>query len=408
MKITKPAIKSTLFLLGFIASATVASAGSITRFFPAAPPGQAQPAAETGWRIQWNVLSAGNHGYGGSAVLEFERIEFMRGYRDDGSEDWHTLLTNLAMAEMYVPYNDGSEIWDITGFFFPFTPAKAAYLPSFALIDGGLAADGVVLWEVRDDNVRYMDNNDNDRVRRGQSLRLWATLSAGNYRYVLSYSFLDDGTIRVRAAGTAENLADVPVNDDSGVHIHMPAWRMEFDLGGAADLTVEVVERFADLANGGATTLARPFNGNVEGGERWEPEKFTTLKVTNPRILNRHQPPLPISYSLMPWRQGSTRTSRSYTDFDFWVSRTVPDNPRRRLLLPELRFIDVPDKVSNPERITGEAVVIWHKAGLQHVPRTEDFGLEDWSAADGVALAMSAGFDLVPRNFWGRTPLHSR
>lgn len=382
--------------------------GSITQYFPAAAAGQPQPAPESGWRIHWNVLKTGSHGYGGSAVLEFDRIEFMRGYADDGSEDWHTVLTNLAMAEMYVPYNDGEEIWDITGYSFSHTGTKSSYLPNSGIIEGGLDSGGVVIWELRDDNVRYMDNNDSDRVRRGQTLRLWATLSAGNYRYILSYSFVDDGTIRVRAAGTAENLQDVPVTDNSGVHVHMPAWRMEFDLGGPSNLTVEVVERLADLVSGGASIRARPFNGGFEGGEIWEPDKFTTLKITNPAILNRHQPPLPISYTLAPRRTGSTRTQRPYTKFDFWVSRTRPDSAYRRALAPELRFIDVPDKVSNPESIVREPVVVWYKSGLHHIPRTEDFGPTGWAAGDGVALVMGVGFDLVPRNFWHRTPLHSR
>ncbi len=183
---------------------------------------------------------------------------------------------------------------------------------------------------------------------------------------------------------------------------------MEFDLGGPSDLRVDVVERFADLTNGGATVQARLFNSGLEGGELWEPERFTTLKITNPKVLNRHDPPLPISYSIVPWRRGSARTTRAYTAFDFWVSRVLPDSPRRQAVAPELRFIDIPDKTGNPEPIDGESVVIWHKAGLHHIPRTEDFGPSDWFAGDGVALAMSAGFDVVPRNFWHRTPLHTR
>src|SRR5438105_2638368 len=70
-----------------------------------------------------------------------------------------------------------------------------------------------------------------DQARRGQRLDLWATLSAANYRYIMRYSFHDDGTIQARVAGTSQNLRSVPVGDETGMHVHQAAWRMEFDLG---------------------------------------------------------------------------------------------------------------------------------------------------------------------------------
>lgn len=34
----------------------------LTQFFPAVPAGQVAPEAESGWRISWDVLRAGEHG----------------------------------------------------------------------------------------------------------------------------------------------------------------------------------------------------------------------------------------------------------------------------------------------------------------------------------------------------------
>ena len=335
-------------------------AASLKKTFPAVPPGNAPVPAETGWKIEWEVLEAGTHDYGGSAVMEISKAEFMRGYKPDGSEDWVVVLDNLAMAEMYVPYNDGREIFDITGYSFDLVKAKSSYRPPHGAIDSGIASDGYVVWELRDDGVRYMDNNNSDYVRRGQLLSLWCTLSAGNYRYVILYEFKDDGTVRIRVGGTAENLRDVAVGTNRGVHMHMAGWRLQFDLGGPADLRVHIVERQDDLVNKNAVLKESEFKSGFEGGVRWEPTRFTSLRISNPKIYNTHTPPLPIGYSLLPLRRGKTRTWRPFTEYDFWVTKQTPSAMNRKP--PELRYIDVPSNVQNPEKITGKPVVIWHSA----------------------------------------------
>jgi hypothetical protein len=354
---------------------------------------------ETGWRIRYEILPPGTHGYGGAAVWEIGSVEFMRGYTATGEPDWIKVLASLAMVEMYVAYYDGYEVWDVAGLS-TFVAASADALPRAGVIGSTLPADGVVVAEVVDDHARWMSVD--NRVRRGEALELWATLAAANYRYLMRYSFHDDGTIRVRVGATGQNLHSVPVGDDAGVHVHLAAWRMEFDLGGAGTTAVHVVERIADPASAGARLDHRPFNKGLEGGETWNPERFTTLMVESTLVDDRHVPAHRIGYKMVHPRTGSARTHRPYTQRDVWATLvTGPEGSPDRL-----RFIDLPSYVDDPRPLDGQPVAIWTTSAMHHVPRTEDFGPVGYDTYGGLALTMWAGFDLMPHNLWDKTPLY--
>ena len=66
-------------------------------------------------------------------------------------------------------------------------------------------------------------------VRRGQELVLWSVLDAGNYNYVIEWSFRDDGSISGRAGSTGPKLGGP--NDKRG-HMHNFSWRIDIDLTG--------------------------------------------------------------------------------------------------------------------------------------------------------------------------------
>jgi len=373
------------------------SATEVTQFFPAVAPGQTPPQPESGWRIKYEILPAGSHTYGSSAVWELQSVEFMRGYKS-GQPDWIRILDNLVLAEMYVPYYDGTEIFDIGGsYFFNFVNANSSYIPSRGVISGEVLSDGIVAAEVADDHLRWMDTS--NQVRRGQVLELWATLDAANYRYIIKYEFSDDGTIRARAGGTAQNLRSVPVGNHEGMHLHSPAWRLEFNLGAPASNKLEVVERQPDPSSAAAHLVHRPFANGFEGGEIWNAEKFTSLMVTNAQTMNGHEPPHPVSYKLVSLRSGSLRTFREHTRYDFWVARANRGGLERR-------FVEIADYVRNREPLDGYPVVLWHSTALHHVPRTEDFGAKGYNTWDGLAITMWTGFDLMPHNLWGQTPLY--
>ena len=385
-------------------------ATELTQYFPAVPDGQTAPEVESGWRISWRMLGPNEHDYASSNtfVLEFTSIEFMRGKIDD-REDWITVLNNLTMVEMYVLYNQGLDFLDIGQIGVTALKARPGFLPQNGVVSAKIE-DGFVVSEVVDDGVRWLDNMNSYKVRRGQMLKLWAAFKAGNYTYIVVYGFSDDGTISVRVGGTAQNYWDwdgSAAGLDDASHVHMGAWRMEFDLGDSARNRVDVIERVIE-SNSGPRLKYREFNGGREGCELWDPDRYTMLSVTSTSTLNRHDPPRHISYVLKTVELGRLRASHQpVTECDFWVSRLVPSNPRRRLVAPE-KYLDLPTNLLDPEPIEGERAVIWHNSGVFHIPRGEDFGPKGYRRKDGAAVVSYAGFDLVPVNLWHKTPFLER
>ena len=385
-------------------------ATELTQFFPAVPDGQTAPQPESGWRISWRMLEPHSHQHtiGESHILEFTSIEFMRG-TVDGTEDWITVLSNLTMVEMYVLYNDGTAFFDIGEVGASALEARPDYLPQSGVVSAKIE-DRFVVSEIVDDGVRWLDNRNDHKVRRGQTLKLWAAFQAGNYTYIAVYSFADDGTISVRVGGTAQNFMNWDgsaddLNDAS--HVHMGAWRMEFDLGSPSRNRVEVVERVMDPTNGPRVEY-RPFNGGLEGCELWDADRYTMLSVASTTTMNRHEPPRHVSYVLKTVELGRLRdSSQPVTECDFWASRLVPSGPLRNLVAPET-YLDLPDVLADPEPLNEEPVVIWHNSGLFHIPRGEDFGPVGYRRGDGAALVSYAGFDLVPVNLWHKTPFLER
>lgn len=376
-----------------------AHAVEIVQYFPVTPAGVAPAFPETGWRIRYEILPQLTHGYGGAAVWELQSVEFMRGYTEAGEQDWIRVLNNLALVEIYVPYYDGYEIWDIQGLS-GFVQASPDFIRGAGVFTANLQPDGAVIAEVADDHVRWMSVA--DQARRGQRLDLWATLSAANYRYVMRYSFLDDGTIQARVAGTSQNLRSVPVGDETGMHVHLAAWRMEFDLGAPGANDLHVMERIGAPDSAAASLQHRPFNNGVEGGEVWNPELFTSIMVESTLVDNRHTPPHKIGYKMVPLRGGALRNFRQSTQKDVWAALlTGPNGSTDRL-----RYMDVANYVVLARPLAGQPQAIWTSAALHHIPRTEDYGAEGYTASQGVALAMWTGFDLMPHNLWDKTPLY--
>ena len=393
VRLLRPLVLSLFCAIAWI---TPASSAQITRYFP----DNAAARPETGWRITYDVLKRGVHGYGPAEVLEIQSVEFMRGYNERGEKDWIRVLRNLALTEMYVLYNDGAEFFDISGNTSVFSKSPAIDLPSDGVLWREVRPDGVVA-EVVDEQARWVSVPSN--VRRGRTLDLWAVMEAGEYRYILRYSFTDSGAIRVRVGATGRNARNMQVGNNSAVHVHMPAWRFEFDLGTLFGNTIQVAERLpAAPATGLAAVLNhRPFNGGSEGGEVWDADRFTTLMITS-QTKNKHAPSHQVSYKLVSSRTGSLHTAQPFTKSDYWVTRL---SPATRPVNAELQFIEVDQYVRDHESIDNQATAIWHSVPFQHVPGTEDFGPRDYNTSEGLTLTMWSGFDLLPHNLWDKTPL---
>lgn len=379
-------------VMGFVLGASIllcssAQAGEITQHFPAD-----QPVAgmQTQWRIVWGIEQHA----GQSEVLFIQEAYFKRG----PAEPEIKVIGDSRLAEIFVPYNNGKRVYDISNHYFKLANldrkalGPACVLPGTIYNRAGEKADiGPVISEVHDGHIRWM--NMADKIRRGQSLIVWSVLRASNYRYILLYQFRDDGVIGFRLGATAHNLHNTA--DDCAAHVHLGCWRINVELGNANQTKVGKVHFDSTALKTVLTDLEK------ESRFRWTAEEFTRLRVTSRVEKNKHQPHQFVSYELVPVRMGSGRyfgIGEEFTHDDFWITR-------RRSMPNELRPRLLPTLVDE-ESLTGCGITLWHHAPVLHVPRDEDFGKNGTLAKEGVAITNWAGCDLMPRNFFPSTPLY--
>jgi hypothetical protein len=338
---------------------------------------------QTAWKINWATTS----GYG----LYIQDAWFKKSPTDG----WMQILGDARCSEIFVPYHPGSpRFWDVSYNFPLCTVTKDDAGPNGKLLGGGVGVRPTVVQEIRDRGIIWMDYGG---VRRGQQLALWGTLQAANYRYIIEYSFRDDGSIGFRLGSTGHNYG----GSEWVGHMHNGLWRIDVNLDGPNNNTVQVMEHIEPdpMDKSRAKTVHRPFNGGKEGFEDWKAEKFTMLRIINNKRKNKKGES--ISYDLMPLRMGNARhfggEREVCTHHDFWVSRARPN---------QIIYTELPKYVAGAEPITNTDVVLWHSAPMHHEPRSED-GEIIKNRLVGCTHVMWAGFDLRPRNLFDRTPLYS-
>ncbi len=394
--------------------------------------------SDTAWVVQWEVTNPTN-GRGNyrppSSVLRINSAKFM--YKDKNRQPrWITVLRNLEVSEIFVPYDPGFPRYrDVTSFAFHIQPADQKLLgppcvgPGEILTSADPNQSNKVYKELHDDGVRWLADSGygygggGDRGRRGEKMLLWVNFYGANYRYLMEYAFHDEGSITCRVGGTARNLLPRQA-DNSDVHLHVGCWVFEPDLGdptnpkegGPKSNVVQLVRRMplvyrepGSLHDGRYRVDVRPFGtppGSplttpaLEGSAEWVPEEFTTLRIESTVRKNRHPKPLASAYDLMPIRSGTVRhfpQELEAANKDFWVTGEVPTTPR---------YFEVTRYVQNPPRaIDKKPVVVFHNSPLLHVPRAEDLAPNGVSNYPHVALTSWTGFTLRPRNLFDSTPL---
>src|SRR5207249_4442780 len=134
--------------------------------------------------------------------------------------DWLKVIGNIRLSEVFVPYNNGTRIFDIgaQGNYRLLTHTKGD-----AGMNGKLLHDGIVVQELRDTGIMWKYYK---QVRRGQELVLWSTLGASNYNYIMEYAFRGDGTVTCRLGSTGRNFG----NHETIGHMHHGCWRVDVDL----------------------------------------------------------------------------------------------------------------------------------------------------------------------------------
>lgn len=398
------------------------------------PAGKADPVdltkSETAWEIEWELTHPENKPfYPPGSVLRIKSAKFM--WKDRyGRPQWVVVARMLELAEIYVPYDNGwTAFLDIHDMPFYITPARKEFLGPNCVAPGEILKSSNPAWtervhkEIHDDGIRWMSaetssrNQIADRARRGEKMILWSTYYGANYRYLIEFSFTDDGMIMCRIGPTGRNIFNRQ-EDQRDTHLHVGCWRMEFDLsdpvtgsGGPKDNEVLHVRRVFDDATERFGQVAKPFAKNglgqaCEGNARWNAEEFTALRVQSKVRKNAHG--RPIAFDLITHRLGALRqlqpeggTYASNMDFinhDFWVTRTESGFTN---------YVDVPRYASQRRPLAGHPTTIWHCTPTLHFPRGEDFGSEDGkNSYAGLAITFWNGFYIKPRDLFDSTPLY--
>jgi Cu2+-containing amine oxidase len=363
--------------------------GEVIQQFPSKGPMQ------TAWKVHWREEN-------GSGLIIQDAF-----FKKSPNDPWMQVIGEARLAEAFVPYHRGSpRFWDVS-YNFPLcdvTQADAG--PHGVLLSSAPGKMPTVVMEVRDQGIAWKDSAG---VRRGEQLVLWGTLSAANYRYIIEYTFRDDGLIRFNVGATGHNYP----GSEWEPHMHNHYWRIDVNLDGPNNNTVELCEHIEPKPGGQksqALTMHDPFNGGQEGFADFNSEKFTMLRIVNTQKKNIRGEPL--AYDLVPYRMGNSRhfgsDKENCTHHDYYVTKSRPS---------EIYFTKIHDYIKSPngqqpENVTDTDVVVWYSAPGHHEPRSEDGEMKVTGGGNrqftGATPVMWCTFDLRPRNLWDHSPYFPR
>ncbi len=333
--------------------------------FPTSWAGDPEPALDTAWFVTFDHA-------GGEALFVTSAW-----FKPGPNEPFVQVLARIGLSEVYVRYQNEWSFRELVGD------------NNYGLTEVTKRATGRcgvkvgkprrVVREVLDKGVLWKDEQ---RVVRGQMMALWGTLDAVNYNYIVRYELHDDGTFRTLLAPTARNYPSFPTL----AHTHIALWRIDLDLGGAGGDSVNVLRHRENAADGSWSDTTEAFNGGREGALNFEVTEFTQLQVADGGR----------TYDLRPIYRGLARHPPTWLRNDFWATVNKPG---------EMDFAELATYAEDEESVSGADIVLWQATPLLHVPRAED-GRHVDSTWTGSALAMWGGFDLRPRDLFGRTPFH--
>jgi primary-amine oxidase len=316
-------------------------------------------------------------------------------YKDKGGVS-NRVLTRGSIAEVHVPYHPGTpRFLDVT--------ASTAGLGAGAVTLAGSECDGVlvdpqVCREIEDRGYAWKTGQ---FFQKGQEVTYWISSQLGQYNYITSWTFRDDGSFeagvgltgRLQIFGTGAGYrrfgsrlnrqADSPA--EFGInHMHNIYWRLDLDIAGALD---DAVNRITQARHTGSSpsgvscSVAGTCLVNLHARvtteliERLAP--FKSWHQLDRGILNADG--RPVGYELMP--SGNQRwtgpTSEPWaagelfvTSYDpcelFAVNNNASINPGCGSAAPHVRAM------VNAQPVDGADVVLWYNAHFEHVVRDED------------------------------------
>jgi Cu2+-containing amine oxidase len=346
------------------------------------------------------------------AVSQFGLVIRDASFQKSPTSPFLYVLFDGRLAEIFVPYHDGGNRFrDISGFgdsFKPLTLDPAKFPP---LNDANgkptreiIGVDKLICKQVQD-YLAWMNGRGYNPplVRYGQEAVYFSVLGAGNYAYIMEWTFRDDGTILVRAGSTGPKI-DAGFAESALGHMHNFTWRLDIDLNGASANTAYWTSHLENLTVQRSTATDNKEEIKTEGSRVWDPEQFNTLEIGAAGLKNGkgHN----TAYDLVPMRTGTARHSEPWTKEDFWVTEY---NPAQLLAVAPAGSPSLPNYILPGKPTINKDLVIWYTASEHHEgkgtagpPATQNSRDEDF---DTVPVIWT-GFALEPQNVFDGTPFY--
>lgn len=328
---------------------------------------------ETRWRFCWQRVT--RNGLVINAAY----------FRKSPGSQWVQVIYDARVIELFVPYHSGSpRFLDMSSFNFSLFQLTPKHCPK---ANGGTLLDNnYVCKELHDRGLAWTNYGN---VRRGEEVVLWGGIGAGNYNYIIEWTFRDDGVMLGRVGATATNYPPQPLE----THMHGIYWRLDIDLNGFPGDSVEVVshnEAFFGPTASDSTTMV-----SNEGRRQWNASAFTSLLIHDSTLKNLQGHAS--GYHLIPLRTGTPRHQENFTKGDFWVTRYRST---------EMHVPSLPTYIAPAEPVSNNDVVVWYYSAAHHMPRDEDGRYVANRFEPTVAQVMWTGFMLKPHNLFDKTPLY--
>ncbi len=290
------------------------------------------------------------------------------------------ILSSARLSQLHVAYDDSDVTYnDITqyglggGYLLTLTDADC---PDGELLDVQ-TRPAVCRWRrIGDTGYRTAT-----RSNKAESLNLFSVSQVGAYAYIISWIFYDDGAFEpgIGATGalqrsssdTSQPYGRVLQNDPDTLwlsHTHNYYWRLDFDLGESA--TDDQFSEIRYIAQPDGTRVRESHTFQTEQARRIDPD---TQQVWQISASDESNSP---AYRIEPIRLGHRFVRKEvepYTDYDLFV--TVA-NDCERFASQNARFN--PDCLNHVlqyvdgQSTEGEDIVLWHRVGFHHMPRSED------------------------------------
>lgn len=290
------------------------------------------------------------------------------------------VLSSARLSQLHVAYDDSDVTYnDVTQY-----GLGGGYL--LTLTEADCPQGELLVVQTRPAICRWRGQSDNGyrtatRSVEAESLNLFSVSQVGAYAYIISWSFYDDGALEpgIGATGALQRSSTDPAlpygrvlqNDPDTLwlsHTHNYYWRLDVDLGESAtdDRFSEI--RYVLQSDGRRERQRDTFS--TEQARRIDPDTQQIWQISADDAVNSP------AYTIEPVRLGH-RFERSevepYSDYDLFV--TVA-NDCERFASQNARFN--PDCLNHVlqyvdgQSIEDQDIVLWHRVGFHHVPRSED------------------------------------